>query len=116
MDMHPDPDAVNPDPPHRLQKFKSFKSFKSFSEFFFASGPGFRKPNETRSRRILIKTAAQYNEQTVQHRVVDAHHVNADPDPSFHCNADPDPNPAFHYNANPDPAPHQTDVNQRPLG
>jgi hypothetical protein len=53
---------------------------------------------------------------------VDAHHINADPDPAFHFNADPDPdpafrfnadpypNPAFHFNANPDPAPFKREV------
>jgi hypothetical protein len=39
--------------------------------------------------------------------IADPHHLNADPDPAFHLNADPDPDPAFHLNANPDPAPHR---------
>ncbi len=35
------------------------------------------------------------------------------PDPSFHFNVDPDP--TFYFDADPDPAPHQSDVNLRPL-
>ncbi len=46
----------------------------------------------------------------VSSRATDPLHLNADPDPAFHCNTDP----AFHFNANPDPdpAPHQRDANQ----
>jgi hypothetical protein len=35
--------------------------------------------------------------------VADSHHVNADPDPTFHFDADADPEPAFHSDADPDP-------------
>ncbi len=44
-------------------------------------------------------------------RVADPHHFHADPDPAFHCNADPDLDPPFHFNAdpNPDPELHQSE-------
>ncbi len=38
--------------------------------------------------------------------VADPHHVDADPDPTFHSDADPDLNPNLHFDANPDPAFH----------
>jgi hypothetical protein len=39
-------------------------------------------------------------------------HLNADPNPAFHLNADADPDPTFHFNVDPpDPAPHQSDRN-----
>jgi hypothetical protein len=46
-------------------------------------------------------------------RVSDPHHFSAYPDPTFHFNADPDQ--AVNINADPDPAPHQGDLNLRPL-
>ncbi len=52
-------------------------------------------------------------ESAIYFRVADSYHFNEDPDPAFNLNADLDP--TFHFNANPDPAPHQSDVNQRPL-
>jgi hypothetical protein len=36
--------------------------------------------------------------------VADPHHIDADPDPTFHPNADPDP--AFQFDADPDPTTH----------
>ncbi len=48
----------------------------------------------------------------VSPRVADPHHLDADPDPSFHFNADP-----VHFNSDPDPNPdpHQRMRNLRPL-
>ena len=36
---------------------------------------------------------------------MDPHHIDADPDPTFHFDADPDPDPAFYFDADPDPDP-----------
>ncbi len=38
--------------------------------------------------------------------VADPHHLNANPDPASHFDADPDPSPdpTFHSDANPDPS------------
>jgi hypothetical protein len=59
--------------------------------------------------------------------VADPDHLDADPDPSFYCDADPaltvqfdvllDPDPTYHFDAgsDPDPAPHQKDEGLRPL-
>jgi hypothetical protein len=51
----------------------------------------------------------------LESRVADPHPFNTDPDPFFHFNADPDT--IFHFNADLDleSAPHQSDVNLRPL-
>jgi hypothetical protein len=40
-------------------------------------------------------------------RVADPHHCKADPDPSFHFNADPGPDPTFSFN--------QSDANLTPI-
>jgi hypothetical protein len=48
---------------------------------------------------------------TSECRVSDPHHFNADPDPDFHCSADP----ALHFNSDPDPTLHYGDTNLRPL-
>jgi hypothetical protein len=34
------------------------------------------------------------------------HHLDADPDPAFHFDADPETDPIFHFDVDPDPAPH----------
>jgi hypothetical protein len=44
--------------------------------------------------------------------VADLDQFSANPEPSFHLNADPDPDPTFHFNADLDPS--YTDANLRP--
>ncbi len=38
-------------------------------------------------------------------RVSDLHHIDTDPDPACHFDADPDPEPTFHSDEVPDPDP-----------
>jgi hypothetical protein len=60
----------------------------------------------------MVSAAFYY---TLELRVSDPHHLNADPDPPFHFNANPDSDPALHFKEVSDPAPHQGDENLRPL-
>jgi hypothetical protein len=61
--------------------------------------------------QILSERISQH---TVDIKVEDPHHFNANPDPSFHFNADPDLTFHFHADPNTDPAPHQSDENLQP--